>query len=459
MLRSRASTAWFLFWAASLLLAFRPVAAVERATDLALAPLRLIAELAAPFAALRPGSVEAAEQALAANARAEADEGQAALAALARRALPVDAALVAGRRFVHGELVERPDKDHGWVAVPDARGIEKGCPVVCGDAYVGRVLELAPGARLDAPARVRIELVTAKDFRVGAVVAGAPEDVFLVVGGLYSRARPKRERVVRLAAHQPSSPALAGGLARVNELLAGTGELAQLGQGFRLGEVQREGERGPWWIAPELDYLDGLFQVAIVTRVDPSWPELAAPEHALEDGAWLATRALSPGDPSPWRSTVKIPRGSEAGVRVGAAVIGAGARLLGRVLHAGAGWSDVAWLSDPGFTLTAIARVAGEEEPRILGRLTTIGREEDGAVRLRWSVRVPLVGEAGGARPARLFSGSGDPGLPAGLYLGEAELPAAVRAGEECELVLRTGLEPADVRDLFVRLAGAEARP
>jgi hypothetical protein len=52
---------------------------------------------------------------------------------------------------------------------------------------------------------------------------------------------------------------------------------------------------------------------------------------------------------------------------------------------------------------------------------------------------------------ARLFTGAGEPGLPGGLVLGTLLLPRSAAAGEERELELDPGVEPLDVRALFVR--------
>ena len=139
---------------------------------------------------------------------------------------------------------------------------------------------------------------------------------------------------------------------------------------------------------------------------------------------------------------------------VGAAVTGPGARLIGRVIRAGTTTSDVALLGDPGLTLTAFALVEGNAEPLVLGRLRTIGDGEGGAIRMRWSVSTALVGEA--ARSARLFSASGEPGLPGGLFLGTTRLPAAASAGEEHQLELHLDVDPADVRSLYVRLEASQ---
>jgi hypothetical protein len=349
-------------------------------------------------------------------------------------------------------------------------GVAPGAPVVCGDVFVGRVVERASGA-----SRARVQLVTEASFRVGAQVhtsasepeagAGATaggEPVYLTVGGLRTSRRRGEPRVVRLAVHQPSSDALAGGLARVHELFADAEDFAALAEGFRLGTVRREGERGAFWIEPELDYLDGLLLLAIVVPAAETGPTAPPAPSALAqaDGRWVATRALTFGDPSPWRSTIKIPLGRRAGVRAGSAVTGPGARLVGRVARAASHTADVALLTDAGFTCVAIAEVEGEREPRILGRITTLGRGADGTIRLRWSVRQPLASTStGAALRARIFTGSGEPGLPGGLVLGSALLPPSAEAGEERELALDPGVEPLDVRALFVRCEAEDARP
>ena len=460
MPRSRNSSAWLVLWGGLVFLGFQRIAPLERALDVALSPLRLAAELAWPFGLLRRGAVAAAERALARTAHAEAREGAAALAVLAARTSPRDPALRTRRRFVPAEVIARPNRDECWVALRDPAGVARGAPVVCGEAFVGRVIECASSA-----ARARVQLVTDGSFRVGAQVrlgggegAGSEaeavsdgEPVYLTVGGLCAPRRRDEARAVRLAVHQPSSNALAGGLARVHELFADADDFAALAEGFRLGEVRREGERGPFWIEPELDYLDGLQQLAIVVPADALEAPAATPAPALADGRWLATRALTFGDPSPWRSTLKIPLGRSAGVLEGAAVTGTGARLVGRVSRAGSATSDVELVTDPGFTCIAIACLEGESEPRVLGRIAALGRGPGGTIRLRWWVRQPLELEGEALRRARLFTGSGEPGLPGGLVLGSLLLPRSAAAGEVRELELDPLVDPLDVRTLFVR--------
>lgn len=445
-------------WGGLVYASFRPVEPLERGLSAALAPLRWAARLGAPFELLASRRVEAAERELARLGADEAAEGARALARLAERALPLDSALHAGRRFVPAEVVGRARKDECWLALPALEGVALGAPVVCGDAYVGRVVELRP-ARAGERAHVRIELVTGAEFRVGAEVRRGEERVFLTVGGLAAR-RPGEPRTVRLAAHQPSDPALAEGVARVHELFPDAQPCSPLAEGFRLGVLRREGERGAAWLEPELDYLDGLYQVAIVVEAQSGVGTRSPFEPALEDGRWLATRASTALEPAAWRRTLRLPLGRADGVAPGAAVTGFGARLIGRIDRAELATSAVALLTDPGCTLVALALDPADGEPHVLGRLTSLGAAEHG-VRFRWSVRVPLAlaGAAGEVR-ARLFTGSGEPGLPGGLFLGEALLPQRAAAGEERELVLLTSVDPADLRTVFVRRApAAEGAP
>jgi cell shape-determining protein MreC len=447
--RSQTSSLWLLLWGGFVFLAFHPVPAVEHALDLALSPLRASAELGAPFRALRRRSVDAAEHTLAEHARAEAAEGLDTLARLAERALPKDPALRAARAFVPATVIARASEDECWVEFAGEASVLPGAPVVCGDAFVGRVIE-----RSEHRAAARVRLLTHELFRIGAEVrpaAAGGEPVFLTVGGV--RARPRRgHENVRLAVHQPSSSTLSEGLATVHELFADAEASAALAEGFVLGRVRRDGARSSPWLAPELDFAAGLFQVAIVLSPGAGTSAREGLVSPLEDGHWLATRALSFGEPSPWRSALKIPLAASDGVRVGAAVTGVGAQLVGRVLAVGTTTSSVALLGDPGFSVAAIARPAGSEEPQILGRLTTLGRGREGSVRLRWIVRLPVTLEsAGGPVEARLFTGSGDPGLPGGLFLGTTLLPRDATVGEERELLLQPRFEPSAVERLFVR--------
>ena len=471
MSRARERATWFVLWAGLVFLSLRPLEPVGRALDVALVPLQLLAGLASPLRLAFGRRVAAAERTLANAAESEADESERMLSALARNALPLDPALAAGRRAIHAEVIGRPqNKDRLLVALPDARGVAPGCPVACGDVYVGRVVELDEDADGEGASAV-VELVTGSSFRVGARLervgdelvgpresASERSEISLIVGGLIATPRSASgERAVRLAVHRPSETLASGGIARVHERFAEIDPYGPLAEGLLLGEVHVEGTKRSAWIEPELDYLDGLFQVAILCPEDRTLP-LAPPfERALTDSNWLRTGPWSPGDPAPWRATIKIPRGRAHGVHEGAAVTGIGARLLGRVTRERLLDSDVSALADPGFSLTAVAQIQGEEEPRVLGRLVSEGRTEGSAsaILFRWIVRIGLedcaaAGEAGSVR-ALLFSGSGDPGLPAGLLIGEAALPLDAKSGEERTIELEAPVEPRDVSALFVR--------
>jgi len=457
--RRRSRTSWFLAWAGLLFLSLRPSAPAQHAVDVVVAPLRFVGELSSPLRLASRHRVLAAEERLARGAQAEARENRRLLEELARCALPTDPALLRDRRVVHAEVEGREpgNRDRIRVRLRDARGLVPGLPVACGDSYVGRLVEVAADAG-DGRGSGVVELVTG--LRVGGRVAAPPgsggSDVLLTVGGVVPRPRragPGGE--ILLAVHNPSDRPPEGGLARVWELFDDAEPFRELAAGLVLGRIRGADAAGSWAIVPELDYVDGLFQVVVLAPLERGLGSAVPFEPVLMDSRWVSARPLGVGDPSPWRSTTKIDVGSRRGVRAGAAVTSIGARLIGRVTHAGLLTSDVSFLDDEGFSVVAVARVAGT--PRVLGRLISEGRDEDGAIRFRWIVRArqdPLEA-AEGARRARLFTGSGDPGLPAGFGLGEAELPLDVEPGEERELRVITDVDPRDLRTLFVR-TGAE---
>ena len=310
--------------------------------------------------------------------------------------------------------------------------------------------------------------MTAADFHVGArLVDETQSEVLMTVGGV-RRARRRAgsaEAEIRLAVHHPSERPSSGGLVRVHELFDEAGDYADLAEGLELGTMQAgaaeddvsargSAEREPW-IEPQLDYLDGLFHVVVLCPPEPRFGSAIPFETVLRDEHWLRVRPLSVGDPSTTRSTCKIRAGTGKGVRAGAAVTSVGANLIGRVVHAGPASSDVAYLDDPLFNVVAIARFEGLDEPKVLGRLESRGVDRtSGTVRFRWIVRVsledvePLEGDA---RPARLFTGSADPGLPAGFSFGHAWIPVDARPGEERELEVTPSVDPREVHTLFVR--------
>jgi hypothetical protein len=165
----------------------------------------------------------------------------------------------------------------------------------------------------------------------------------------------------------------------------------------------------------------------------------------LFDGAWLATRAFTCGEPAHGREGLKISAGRWSGARDGAALV-TGVRLVGLVEHAGPLWSDVRTLGDAGLRLPVLARIEGRDAPVALGTFVARGRaSEQGASVLvfEWSAVVPLGDvDPDASVHATLFTGSGDPNLPRGLVLGEADLPGGV--GEH-RIVVRQDI---DVREL-----------
>ena len=427
---ARKRTLGILSWLALVGLSLRPVGAVDAGLDVALSPLRVVAELASPLWVLRGPEVRAAQRRLLASWPAEARAGEEILARLALQATPSDPALRAGRRLVHAEVIGRPprNRDQIRIRLRDARGVESGMPVVCGDAFVGRVLAVDPGADPAEGGDALAELVTAKTFHVGARVVDEETGlvVDMTVGGLDDRTAGSRR--VALAVRNPSERALDAGVARVHERLAEVDRFAALSAGYRLGSLRRVGTDDRWVVVPELDFLDGLFHVVVLGPAVPELPSNEPMPQALADTGWVRARALSHGDPAVWRESLKLAAGSTDGVAPGYAVA-LGARLVGRVTRASLWSSDASLLGDAGMTVVAVARFDGDERAFVLGRLVSLGRDAGGTVRFRWNGVVPPIDgagdgtDAGGGRRARLFTGSGDPGMPSGLYLGEALVP------------------------------------
>jgi cell shape-determining protein MreC len=128
-------------------------------------------------------------------------------------------------------------------------------------------------------------------------------------------------------------------------------------------------------------------------------------------------------DAAPWREGSKLMLGLLNGVQRDA-VLASGVRLVGRVTRTGPFTSDVAGPGDLGFHVPAIALwLDGERtgETHVLGRLVSKGRNEQGQLLLHWKASLPLEGDT--PERSRLYTGSGDPGVPRGLLIGETWLP------------------------------------
>lgn len=463
----------FLLWCALLLLSLRPLAPLDAALGWATAPLRLVSELAAPLRLLERRTLLAAERTLASTAAEEEEESVRLKRDLRRGAEPSDPALRAGRLLVGGEVRGRDprDEDRILVRLTDVTGVVPGLPVVSGNAYVGRVVQVvADGVELAGGVEwgtATVELVTAAGFHVGAAVerAGADgRDVFCTVGGLHvtpveqdllplepgALLRRDDSGAHHLLLHNPSDRKLERGLARVHELFDDAETFADLSRGFVLGDVQRV-QDGSWRIRPRVDYADGLFQVVVLVPERSGARSSLRPE-LVSDARWKVVRPLVAAVSSPWREAAVVNAGSLSGLQVGAAVTALGQRLVGRVSSVTPTSACVSFLGDPGFQVLAVARVEGLREPLVLGRLVSLGRDEEtGEVRLRWLARVEraLPGTESLLR-ARLFTGSGDPGLESGFFLGDALLP---RAGGPARVVrLEPGIPPHRLRRLYARI-------
>lgn len=410
-------------------LSLHPLAPLERGLEVFFLPTRWIAEVVAPLGWLGSREVRAAEEDL--FARAAAGRGQALelLAAEQRAALPTEE-LRAGRRLVHGEVIRRSRGrlDSIAVRVATRAGLAVGQPVVCGDEFVGRIADLDSH---DA-ALIHVELVTGKGFFVGAEVF-APEDLerkrgqALVVGGLTPEPEGKNHEL-HLALHRPrSSRARTAGAVLVREIEA-YGELySRLATGYSLGQMETLALKGGGEltrITPELDFQSGLFQVVVLTPLDPAGTASRLLElDTFVDSSWVRVKALTGGVLSATREGRRLSGGRSGGVLPGRAVA-FGAHFVGRVGEVSWASADLLGLGDPGLRLVALAQLEGDSVPRPLGELVALGRRRsDGRLRFRWTARVEIG--AGAPIRAQLFTGSGEAGVPRGLIIGEAILPTS----------------------------------
>jgi cell shape-determining protein MreC len=439
-----------LSFAALVYLALRPDPRAERALDLLLLPTRALAEIAGPIRLLARSRVEAAETRLAEFGALELAASRELDAAERRSALPRDEKLRANRAFAHAQVLARvPGRlDRVLVELDPGAGalVSAGMPVVHGDVYVGRVA--CVHAERDQAA---VDLVTGAAFFVGGrleTAAPAPP-VRMVVGGL---ARLDGDDGLALGVHNPESMRGLAGRVRVEEADSRHEPYALQAAGFLLGSLRQVGEE-QHEIEPELDYLHGLFRVVIVLPAGGGGAALAEPESrdVLSDGGWMRARVIGAFEPARWREGLKVDAGDWRGVRDGAAVVCA-ARLVGRVVHATPLASDVALLGDPGCAVPVLARVSGEEAPRVLGRLHSLGREDAGTLLLAWRPVTPIAADGAGPAelPAQLFTGSGELGVPRGLVIGDTFLP---RGPGPHVLRVEQHVDTRDLEELWVRLA------
>jgi cell shape-determining protein MreC len=334
---------------------------------------------------------------------------------------------------VRGDVIGRhPDsRDRLEIHVEsgDLSGLEVGMPVVSGDAFVGRVRELDRSRTGVA----WVELVTARGAFVGARVetARANESPALVVGGVAGTSSSAGQAY--LAVHHPEDPEVFAGRVVVDETWSHFERFARESAGFELGWLERD-PTGAAVVRPTVDYENGLFHVAIVCPADIARAAEGAHADELESGRWVRARVLSSRDPARAFGGLVVAAGADDGVRPGAAAVH-GTRLVGRV-EAVTKWSaKIALLGSRGFALGAVARVASDERPAALGEIRSLGeRDSAGAARFVWCAPRELAGETSATSGAILFTGSGDRGVPRGLIVGYAQLPAHAAAASEFSL-------------------------
>ncbi len=413
-------------------LALWPVTPIDRAVDWVAAPSRLLLRLGAPF--WGSGSAHAADSDLQELWALEREESEHLEHCVRGQATPQSVQLQSGVAL-HAEAVGRPkgQLDSLLVRVWRIGLAQIGQPVTTGDHFVGLVsrVEERRGER-GSFEDVTVQLITASQSRIGASVFVEGEwerDSAFVVGGLLAPddfELGKARQV--LAVHHPSNRLLDKGSVLVSEVKGGGRDQAWLANGFRLGSLKRAPEPEETTrmdllgVVPEVDFESGLYQVLIHTGVPPEQAFNDGPEDR-QRGTWIPIERSSMADAAPWREGSKLMSGSLAGVQKNAAVA-SGVRLIGRVIRTSPFAADVAGPGDLGFHVPGIALLLDGQEKRgthVLGRVISAGRDAKGRLLLNWQASLPLESDA--PERARLFTGSGDPGVPRGLLIGETWLP------------------------------------
>lgn len=420
----------FLFLAA---LSLRPSSELRANLDLICEPARALRFLGAPLQWLSIAEVRAAERRLSAGEEERRTAARAVLAAAQTGAAPSERTLAQGRGVVHAEVVDHVDGDEDRLIVrfgPES-DVEPGMPVVSGDRYVGSIASVDTLRRGEA----RVDLVTGKEFRVGAEVARREgEPVLLVVGGVLPRGGKEEELL--LAAHCPSDPKIDAGEVHVRETGPGAADsFRALADGFLVGSLERVRRGGAdlLGVRPSLDLRSGPSHVGILcpSQHAPAGPDLA--RDPFDDERWMDAAFALPGDASFWRETRVLSAGRTCSIADGAAVA-FGASLLGCVERASAATSVVRLLGDPGLEVTALASPAeapGEGRPVAtipIGRLVSLGRDRsDGSLLLRWTPALRIEDGAGSKDGPQLevvlYTASGRRSVPPGLRIGRTALP------------------------------------
>ncbi len=426
---SFARLVYLTFTLCCIVLAFMPHANATRWLDLCVAPARVLGEVASPIRWLARRDAMAAELQLVDSVLSESEESRELGQEERYFAMPDEERLISGRRFVHAQVVRRfsdaPDRIECALEEDAAPFIEMDMPVVLSNSYVGRVHSIDALHR-----RIIVHLVTDKNFRIGARSDGIDANdpgTAMVVGGLVAT----KDSPTLISVHNPERALVANATIRVDEEFNKHARHGELSKGFRLGALQTEAP-GRFAIAPEIDFANGLFRVVVVLPPEAMVEVKPIDLDVFADENWRAVMAYGACEPAPWREGLKINFPRRSGAREGSAVI-VGPRLVGFISHAGTLDSDVALLGDRGVSVPAQARVEGEVAPLVLGRLIGLGRDRmGGPARFRWSPVHALAKAANGAtmRPARLFTGAGELGVPRGLLIGDTNLPCGLGSYE-----------------------------
>lgn len=494
----------------SALLALRPFGSTDQLADLVTLPSRAAAPLGFPASLMTELRAPKASGADAKQLVDEANFSEQLELAVLRSAWPTDPELPRDNVDpVPGEVDARlgRKKDTIKVRVADPDRVELGQPVVAGDVYIGRVsripfreplddpepLErLMRALRLSAPPlapprdAVHVALVTGNDQRVGGLVEEGKEGLSyaVVVGGVTGGP----EKSTWLAIHAPERRSTSRGVVKVSEPLGLRDSFEALSEGFRIGVLRRdEVERSDGFgtqeilgIQPFIDFEEGINQVLVLARSEGDEPvnheerrKGGSVKRVLEDGGWGGAKLLVNGDAVPWRSTLRIDRGTRDGLEVGAALV-EGVRLAGRVSDPGAMTSAVASVFDPGFSINVLAQsvLARSEDgryapPLAMGKLMSEGRAGDGSLLLRWDPDrgtawrrwAESMSESGEARDTEviLWTGSGMKQVPRGLRIGRVTLPSGPGPSSDPEggYLLRVS-ETASLRGPFEVRLGTE---
>lgn len=413
-------------------LALWPVKPIDRAVDWVGAPSRLLLRMGAPLWGM--GQVRAADPAMQEQWDLEREESADLEDWVRGQAVPQSVQLASGIAL-HAEAVGRPKGQLDSLLVRVWRiGIAQvGQPVTTGDNFVGLVSRVEErrgeqGAFED----VTVQLITASESRIGAQVFVEGDwstGSTFVVGGLLAPEDFELGHARQvLAVHHPSNRDLDHGRVLVSETERSGRDQAWLANGFLLGHLRKAPQPDEatrmelLGVVPGVDFGSGLYQVLIHTGLDPEQVFAAVPEGG-QRGTWISIERSRMVDAAPWREGSKLMTGFLAGVQEDAAVA-SGVRLLGRVTRTGPFTADVAGLGDRGFNVPALALwldVGRSDRTHVLGRLVSAGRNESGQLLMVWQATLPLDGE--GPERANLYTGSGDPGVPRGLLIGEAWLP------------------------------------